>query len=232
MFEKLKMGSASSKTPKKPNNSAFSPSNKRASKRILKRSSAIYPSNVPRNEDVENIETNNNLCEDENGDSTVVIRNKGNDDEASNDESIIASTPKSAKKEKKKKRSEVEADAASIYHQTDVCYYKVENGKYLKLPNDTKHANHDCYVKMSNGSFRHLANPDGSRSEADHNKSHTRQSMPVQKTSDREKEKTEERQPQNRKVMVTMIDGGTIVASVRDRTSNLVKKEKEKAKVK
>lgn len=58
-----------------------------------------------------------------------------------------------------------------------------------------------------------------------------RHTMPAPKTSDKDKEKKDDKvQPQNRKVMVTMMDGGLPVVAVskRDKTSNSVKKEKAK----
>lgn len=236
------MGATASKTPKKSASSVspFASSNKRASKRILKRNSAIYPSSTqPQSENSENIENNNNsphsLLETAAEDATVVIRNKGN--VGGSNESIAVSTPKSAKKEKKKKKSDAALsgdDAISAYHQTNVCYYKVENGKFLKLPNDTKHKSNDgCYVKLSNGSFRHLMVPDGAGSRPEVNfKPNVRQSMPVQKLSDKERERNEDRQQPNRKVMVTMIDGGLPVVAVSKREkTNSVKKDKEKVKV-
>lgn len=213
------MGATTSKTPKKP----FATSNKRASKRILKRNSTIYPSNPST---VPCIDNNENAENSENSEEKVVLRNE-----------VDTSFSKSAKKEKKKKRSEnaVSGDEnVSTYHQTNVCYYKVENGKYLKLPNNTKHKSNDgCYIKLSNGSFRHFFNvSDDTESQIVLKAKDVRQSMPVQKTSDKDKEKGDENKQQNRKIMVTMIDGGLPVVAVskRDKITNSVKKDKEKEK--
>ncbi|KAL7012966.1 hypothetical protein ACKWTF_015120 [Chironomus riparius] len=239
------MGSTASKAK----STTISPlvSTKRASKRILKRNSAIYPTSPAQNieNNSENVENNNNINSSSNhnsismppntpqDDETVVIRNKIN---ASNgDVSSTPTTPKNAKKEKKKKKGDTEDELAPTYHKTNVCYYKVENGTFLKLPSDTKHKSNDgCYVKCSNGSFRHLMVPDGAGSRPEVNfkpdpipPTKIRQSMPAPKAVvvPEEKEK-------NRKVMVTMIDGGLPVVAVskRDKTSILQKKDKEKAK--
>lgn len=232
------MGTTSSKTPKKTSTfSRFSSTKQRASKRFLKHNSTIYPSIVPSNTTSEQLEPNNNSqssLKHKTSETTVVIRKKGND---GSEESLPPTTPRSSKKEKKKKKSDGAAsgdDAISTYHKTNVCYYKVENGKYLKLPNDTKHKSNDgCYIKLSNGSFRHLMVPDGagSRQEVCYKPKDIRQSLPMPKISDRER--VEEKQPVNRKVMVTMIDGGLPVVAVskRDRNSHSMKKEKEKTKV-
>ena len=229
------MGASSSKAPKKSSSTfpRFASVNKRASKRILMPNSAIYPSNLPSNKTSETVEHNNNSLKSlTNDDANVVIRNKNNG--LASDESFGSLTPKSSKKEKKKKKSDMAVsgeDTVSTYHKTNVCYYMVENGKFLKLPSDTKHKSNDgCYVKLSNGSFRHLMVPDGSHQEV--NVKTVRQSMPVQKTSEKEKDRSEERQPQNRKIMVTMIDGGLPVVAVskRDKTAHL-KKDKDKIKV-
>lgn len=210
----------------------------RASKRFLKHNSAIYPSSVPSSTNSEQIEHNNNApsiitTSDSKDESTVVIRRKGSD------ESLTAPTVRHSKKESKKKKKADAAqsgdDSVSTYHQTNVCYYKVENGKYLKLPTDTKHKSNDgCYIKMSNGSFRHLMVPDGagSRHEVSYKPvKEVRQSLPPPKI-DRDREKNEEKQPQNRKVMVTMIDGGLPVVAVskREKTTNSIKKDKAKVK--
>lgn len=57
--------------------------------------------------------------------------------------------------------------------------------------------------------------PDGASSRSDIRIKATdvRQSMPVQKSSDKNKEKVEDKQNQNKKIMVTMIDGGPVVAT-------------------
>lgn len=226
------MGASSSKPPKKSSStfSRFASVNKRASKRILMPNSAIYPSNLPSSKTSETVEHNNNSLKSlPSEDANVVIRNKGNG--LASDESFGSLTPKSSKKEKKKKKSDAAVsgeDTVSTYHKTNVCYYMVENGKFLKLPSDTKHKSNDgCYVKLSNGSFRHLMVPDGSHHEV--NFKAVRQSMPVQKV---DRDKSEEKQPQNRKIMVTMIDGGLPVVAVskRDKTSHL-KKDRDKIKV-
>jgi hypothetical protein len=221
------MGTTTSKTPKTPFNSA----EKRASKRILKRNSTIYPSTVPCNDHVENNNNSSDMLLNNSTIEEVVIRNH-----TKNVEEI---TPKSAKKEKKKKKSEsaVSGDENVLtYHQTNICYYKVESGKFLKLPNNTKHKSGSCYVKVSNGSFRQFLNVSdgtGSQSEISFKAKDSRQSMPVQKLSDREK--NDDKQPQNRKIMVTMLDGGAlpvVAVSKRERASNPIKKDKEKSKVK
>jgi hypothetical protein len=227
------MGSTTSKSK----STTISPlvSTKRASKRILKRNSAIYPSPTAHNDSSENNNngsTVNNHTHSE--DANVVIRNKNNTVSSNGDvASSTPTTPKNAKKEKKKKSDD---EAAPSYHQTNVCYYKVETGRFLKLPSDTKHKSNDgCYVKCSNGSFRHLMVPDGAGSrpevnfkpDAGHNKKDVRQSMPVPPKGMIAEERKEEK---NRKVMVTMIDGGLPVVAVskRDKTASLAKKEKIK----
>lgn len=164
-----------------------------------------------------------------------MIRNKSSTVN-SNGEISTPTTPKNAKKEKKKRKGDAQSgdEAAPTYHQTNVCYYKVkENGTFLKLPSDTKHKSNDgCYVKCSNGSFRHLMVPDGAGSRPEVNfkpdgtghRKDVRQSMPVPPknliTGSEEKEK-------NRKVMVTMIDGGLPVVAVSKR-DKAAKKEKTK----
>lgn len=226
------MGTTSSKTSKKSSTfSRISSTKQRASKRFLKHNSAIYPSTVPSSTNNEQIECNNNsqssLKTKTNDESAVVIRKKVSDD------SLSPSNP-SSKKEKKKKKSDAAAsgdEVVSTYHKTNICYYKVETGKYLKLPSDTKHKSNDgCYIKLSNGSFRHLMVPDGagSRPDVSFKPKDVRQSLPMPKISDRDREKSEDRQ--NRRVMVTMIDGGLPVVAVskRDRTSHSIKKDKAK----
>lgn len=232
------MGATASKPPKKSSTfSRFASVNKRASKRILLQRSAIYPSNVPCNKSSENNEHNNNSLKSiETDEATVVIRNKGE----TSDESVHSLIPKNYKKEKKKKRTDTSPsgdDCISTYHKTNVCYYMVENGKFLKLPNDTKHKSNDgCYVKSSNGSFRHLMVPDGAGSHQNINLKtrDVRQSMPTQKISEKNREKNEEKQPQNRKIMVTFLDGGLPVLAVskRDKTVPIAKKDKDQVKVK
>lgn len=247
------MGSTTSKSK----STTISPlvSTKRASKRILKRNSAIYPTsppsqNVTNTEPPELIENNNNNNNSTpqntpQEDQTIVIRNKSSIANSNGDIST-PTTPKNAKKEKKKKKGETtsgDESGAPSYHQTNVCYYKVkENGTFLKLPSDTKHKSNDgCYVKLSNGSFRHLMVPDGAGSRPEVNfkpdggggggnqRKDVRQSMPVPPKGfiagggNEEKEK-------NRKVMVTMIDGGLPVVAVSKR-DKAAKKEKEKTKV-
>ncbi|KAG5668121.1 hypothetical protein PVAND_016074 [Polypedilum vanderplanki] len=237
------MGSTTSKTK----STTISPlvSTKRASKRILKRNSAIYPTTQTQNVTSDSV-TNGSLENNNNNsilnnhtsqeDTTVVIRNKNNTI-GSNGE--LPTTPKKEKKKKKGDTATSGDETAPTYHQTNVCYYKVENGRFLKLPSDTKHKSNDgCYVKLSNGSFRHLMVPDGagSRPEVNFkpdggtnnvNKKDVRQSMPVPPKSVIADEKKDEK---NRKVMVTMIDGGLPVVAVskRDKTANLAKKEKIK----
>lgn len=237
------MGSATSKSK----STTISPlvSTKRASKRILKRNSAIYPTSPPQNVTVEApevIETNNNTPQNTpQEDATIVIRNKSIT-VISNGDVSTPTTPKNAKKEKKKKKGDTTSgdEGAPNYHQTNVCYYKVENGTFLKLPNDTKHKSNDgCYVKLSNGSFRHLMVPDGAGSrpevnfkpDAGHNHNHrkdARQSMPVPPKSFVAGGVVEEKE-KNRKVMVTMIDGGLPVVAVSKR-DKAAKKEKTKVK--
>lgn len=157
----------------------------------------------------------------------MILRNSS---KASDESALIQ---RNSKKEKKKKKSDNASSGdenVSTYHQTDVCYFKVENGKFLKLPNNTKHKSNDgsCYVKLSNGSFRHFFDS----SEAGEVKTKdVRHTMPVQKLADKEKEKSDDKQQQNRKVMVTMLDGGALpvlAVSKRDKISNPNKKEKLK----
>lgn len=252
------MGSTTSKSK----STTISPlvSTKRASKRILKRNSAIYPTS-PQNITADSntlvnssLENNNNINSShlhapqntpQDHDATVVIRNKSNTVGSNGDCCTVSvpTTPKNAKKDNKSKKKKSDAaasgdESAPTYHKTNVCYYKVENGTFLKLPNDTKHKSNDgCYVKLSNGSFRHLMVPDGAGSRAEVNfkpdggigqRKDVRQSMPVPPKSGVVTEEKEK----NRKVMVTMIDGGLPVVAVskRDKTSNSVKKEKPKVK--
>jgi hypothetical protein len=235
------MGTTPSKTPKKTSTiSRFTASKARASKRILKQNSTVYPSTVPCSTKSETIEHNNNSPESlpsaSHDGATVSLRNKSS--ARTSDESLSPSTPRSSKKEKKKKKSDsaVNGDESiSTYHKTNVCYYKVENGKFLKLPSDTKHKSNDgCYVKLSNGSFRHLMVPDGagSRQELNIKIKDLRHSMPVQRIQEKEREKNEDKPQQNHKVMVTMIDGGLPVVAVskRNRTTNSSKKDKNKVK--
>jgi hypothetical protein len=236
------MGTATSKTPKNASPiSRFTSSKARASKRILKQNSSVYPSTVPCSTNSGIIEHNNNSPESlpnvANDGAVVALRKK--EGARVSDESLSPSTPRSSKKEnKKKKKSDVAVngdDNVSTYHKTNVCYYKVENGKFLKLPSDTKHKSNDgCYVKLSNGSFRHLMVPDGagSRQELNIKPKDLRHSMPVQKIIDKERERNEERQTHH-KVMVTMIDGGLPVVAVskRNRTTNASKKEKKVKRV-
>lgn len=80
--------------------------------------------------------------------------------------------------------------------------------------------------------------PDGaaSRSDLPVKTVDVRQSMPVQKASDKNKDKLEDKQNQNRKVMVTMIDGGPVVAtayavSKKDKVSSSSKKSRDSKKV-
>lgn len=233
------MGTASSKANKSSTFSRVSSTKQRASKRFLKHNSAIYPSSVPSSTNSEHIEHNNNspstVTSDSKDESTVVIIRRKD-----SDESLTSPTVRHSKKETKKKKKADAAvsgdDSVSTYHQTNVCYYKVENGKYLKLPTDTKHKSNDgCYIKMSNGSFRHLMVPDGagSRHEVSYKPvKDVRQSLPPSRIGDRDREKNEEKQPQNRKVMVTMIDGGLPVVAVskREKTGNSIKKDKAKVK--
>jgi hypothetical protein len=244
------MGSTTSKTK----STTISPlaSTKRASKRILKRNSAIYPTTQqqqnpshPQHHSVDNcnnVENNNNININHD-DNTIVIRNKSTTVNSNGDLSA-PTTPKNVKKEKSKKKRNDNAvsgdESAPAYHQTNVCYYKVENGTFLKLPNDTKHKSNDgCYVKLSNGSFRHLMVPDGAGSRPEVNfkpdggvndKKNNRQSMPVPPKNTNLVNGEEKAVEKNRKVMVTMIDGGLPVVAVskRDKTANLAKKEKIK----
>jgi hypothetical protein len=236
------MGTTSSKTPKTTSTiSRFTTSKARASKRILKQNSTVYPSTVPSSTKSETVEDNNNSPEPlpsaSHDGATVSLRNKSN--AQTSDESILPTTPRSSKKEKKKKKSDTAVnndEPISTYHKTNVCYYKVENGKFLKLPSDTKHKSNDgCYVKLSNGSFRHLMVPDGagSRQELCIKPKDLRYSMPVQRVHEKEREKSEDKPSQNHKVMVTMIDGGLPVVAVskRNRTTNSSKKDKTKVKL-
>lgn len=235
------MGAASSKTtPKASPISRFTSSKARASKRILKQNSTVYPSTVENSTKSGIVENNNDASESlqtiSKDEATVALRNKG--DDAVSSDSLSPSTPKSSKKEKKKKKSDGAVngdDSVSTYHQTNVCYYKVENGKFLKLPSDTKHKSNDgCYVKLSNGSFRHLMVPDGAGSRHELNIKPTRDlrhSMPVQRILDKDREKHEEKQPQNNRVMVTMIDGGLPVVAVSKRNRAVSSAKKEKTKV-
>lgn len=212
------MGASTSKTPKK----IILSKNERASKRILKRNSTIYPSSsVPCKENIL-LEPPQN----DQGDSQeVVLRNSPKNCEAS------PSSIRNSKKEKKKKKTENAASGdenISTYHQTDVCYYKVENGKFLKLPSNTKHKSNDgsCYVKVSNGSFRHFC--DASEI-SDVKSKEVRQSMPVQKSVEKDKEKNDEKRC--RQVMVTMLDGGALPVLAISKRSNSNKKEKLKVKI-
>ena len=212
------MGAATSKTPKK----AITHSNVRASKRILKRNSAIHPSpNVPC---IDSVNAEESIVVDQK--TTPEVRQVLRKLNQSSEES--SPLQRSSKKEKKKKKNENAASGdenVSAYHQTDVCYYKVENGKFLKLPNNTKHKSNDgsCYVKLSNGSFRHFCN---ALESTDYKTKDVRQSMPVQKSVERDKDRNDEK-----RVMVTMLDGGALpvlAISKREKISNSNKKEKLK----
>lgn len=77
--------------------------------------------------------------------------------------------------------------------------------------------------------------PDGaaSRSDVQIKTPVNRQSMQSQKTSDKNKDRVEDKQVPNRKVMVTMIDGGPVVATAyavtkKDKNSNSSKKRESK----
>jgi hypothetical protein len=149
------MGSASSKTKSSKISPFIQQTNKRASKRILKRNSVVYPTQADQHCNNDINENNNNISNSiqNTRNDEVVLRNTHKNENSS--ESLPICSSKSTKKEKKKKKSEIDEDSISTYHQTNVCYYKVDNGKFLKLPNDTKHKSNDgCYVKLSNGSFR------------------------------------------------------------------------------
>lgn len=80
--------------------------------------------------------------------------------------------------------------------------------------------------------------PDGaaSRSDVQIKTPVNRQSIQSQKTSDKNKDRVEDKQVTNRKVMVTMIDGGPVVATAyavtkKDKNTNSSKKTRDSKKV-
>lgn len=226
------MGTTPSKATKQLNN--FAPTKTRLSKRILKRNSAIYPSSTT-SKILEVSEKNNNSSasailstkEHGNSSSAVVLRNKSeNESSKLHSNESISDNHRASKRDskmtskKKKVDSAASKESVSTYHQTNVCYFKLDDGKFLKLPSDTKHKSSDgCYVKQTNGSFRHI----NFNAEND--------------TNDTPKSKKDSKDApnhnQNRKVLVTMIDAGLPVVAIskRDKTST-VKKEKLKVDTK
>lgn len=237
------MGTTPSKATKQLNNvtNNFAPTKTRLSKRILKRNSAIYPSST-NSKILEVSEKNNNSAsailsgkDHDNSTSTVVVnlRNKSENETSSkhSNESISNLSTEnqrvSAKRESKKKKkadSAASKESVSTYHQTNCCYFKVDDGKFLKLPSDTKHKSSDgCYVKQMNGSFRHINfNSETANESADTIKSSSKKDAA-------HNNQNKENPNQNRKVLVTMIDAGLPVVAIskRDKTSS-VKKEKLK----
>lgn len=242
------MGTTPSKATKQLNNvtNNFAPTKTRLSKRILKRNSAIYPSST--NSKILDVsEKNNNsasaILTSKDHDSTVVVnlRNKSENEAASkhSNESISNLSTEnqrvSVKRDSKKKKkvdSAASKESVSTYHQTNYCYFKLDDGKFLKLPSDTKHKSSDgCYVKQTNGSFRHInfnAENSANHESADATKSSSRKEAlnSSQKSHDKENVPNPNH---NRKVLVTMIDAGLPVVAIskRDKTSS-VKKEKLK----
>lgn len=247
-FTQIKMGTTPSKATKQLNNvtNSFAPTKTRLSKRILKRNSAIYPSSTT-SKLLEVNEKNNNsasaiLSGKDHDSSTVVVnlRNKSENEHSSkhSNESISnlstenqrASVKRDSKK-KKKVDSAASKESVSTYHQTNYCYFKLDDGKFLKLPSDTKHKSNDgCYVKQTNGSFRHInfnaENANNNENQADATKSSSRKEALNSSQKGQDKENVPNPN-QNRKVLVTMIDAGLPVVAIskRDKT---VKKEKLK----
>lgn len=242
------MGTTPSKATKQLNNvtNSFAPTKTRLSKRILKRNSAIYPSST-NSKILEVSEKNNNSAsailsaakEHENNSSSsshVVMRNKSeNEPSKHSNESISDNNNQRASKrdskmlssKKKKVDSAASKESVSTYHQTNVCYFKVDDGKFLKLPSDTKHKSSDgCYVKQQNGSFRHINF--NTEHENETPKSTKKDTNHHNKSANNDN-KDAPNQSQNRKVLVTMIDAGLPVVAIskRDKTST-VKKEKLK----
>ena len=161
------------------------------------------------------------------------------------------------KEKRKKKEKEIAVESGNTYHKTNACYYKLENGTFFKFPSNTFHKSNDgCYTKLSNGSFRHLlfknkemqgfgdgeemnAGSGGNISQPAPTK-HSRASMPANSTT---KHHNDTKSPnsgtnnhvttttalqQNRKVMVTMIDGGLPVVAVSKPNKSTTKKDKNK----
>lgn len=164
------------------------------------------------------------------------------------------------KEKKKKKEKEIAVESGNTYHKTNSCYYKLENGTFFKFPSNTFHKSNDgCYTKLSNGSFRHLlfknkemqgfgdgeemnAGSGGNISQPAPTK-HSRASMPANATTKLHNDAktpatsganhhvtTTTALQQNRKVMVTMIDGGLPVVAVSkpNKTNSNTKKDKNK----
>uniref|UniRef100_A0A1L8DKI7 MAP/microtubule affinity-regulating kinase 3 n=1 Tax=Nyssomyia neivai TaxID=330878 RepID=A0A1L8DKI7_9DIPT len=142
------------------------------------------------------------------------------------------------------------------YHKTDNCYYKTPDGGYHKLPQDSFHKTSEgCYIKMTDGSFRRLddvkaaaakdSNGSGDTSVSSQSryksnmmkflrrsKSHTPGTI-----KEMQKEKAAAGHPapnnttanHNRRVMVTMIDGGLpVVATSKQRDHQRTSKSKVK----
>jgi hypothetical protein len=233
------MGTTPSKATKQLNSvtNNFAPTKTRLSKRILKRNSAIYPSST-NSKILEVSEKNNNSAsailsakEHENS-SSVVMRNKSENESSKHSNESISDNQRASKRDskmlskKKKVDSAASKESVSTYHQTNVCYFKVDDGKFLKLPSDTKHKSSDgCYVKQTNGSFRHINFNTENENIIETPKSTKKDTNNKANNSD----KDAPNQSQNRKVLVTMIDAGLPVVAIskRDKTST-VKKEKLK----
>ncbi|XP_055692485.1 serine/threonine-protein kinase MARK2 isoform X14 [Lutzomyia longipalpis] len=143
------------------------------------------------------------------------------------------------------------------YHKTDNCYYKTPDGGYHKLPQDSFHKTSEgCYIKMTDGSFRKLdevkaaaakdANGSGDTSVSSQSryrsnmmkflrrsKSHTPGTI---KEMQKEKAAAHAAQNstaanQNRRVMVTMIDGGLpVVATSKQPDYHRSSKSKDRTK--
>lgn len=165
---------------------------------------------------------------------------------------------KANKTKEKKKKKEIAVESGNTYHKTNSCYYKLENGTFFKFPSNTFHKSNDgCYTKLSNGSFRHLlfknkemqgfgdgeamnAGSGGNISQPAPTK-HSRASMPANATTKHHNDAkttatsgvnhhvtTTTALQQNRKVMVTMIDGGLPVVAVSKPNKTTTKKDKNK----
>ncbi|XP_059608385.1 uncharacterized protein LOC132256162 [Phlebotomus argentipes] len=141
------------------------------------------------------------------------------------------------------------------YHKTDNCYYKTPDGGYHKLPQDSFHKTSEgCYVKLADGSFRRLdevkavakeaaGSGDSSVSSQSRYKNQMMRFLRRSKShtpgtiKEMQKEKAVAQNVnttagnQNRRVMVTMMDGGLpVVATSKQPDYHRPTKVKERSK--
>ncbi|GAB0096128.1 hypothetical protein DMENIID0001_116010 [Sergentomyia squamirostris] len=142
------------------------------------------------------------------------------------------------------------------YHKTDNCYYKTPDGGYHKLPQDSFHKmSEGCYVKMTDGSFRRLDELKAAAKEASgsgdssvssqsryknqmmrflrRSKSHTPgtiKEMQKEKAAAAHAANNPPPSGQNRRVMVTMMDGGLPVVATSKPDYQRPSKVKERTK--